>query len=155
MPLNDYLYRQYLLCFPCLFLVLNGVVVSIVNIKAWGLGFKPRQSQSNWCSSFFSYFFENAPGRPGGRFDPANTNFRCLTFSILWLKSKFCLLLPKWAQFFMETPPDTPRMGMALRKILYALTRLYHMTPEYLVRFGFNRFRGVAWHTYIHTHTYT
>ena len=112
MLLNDYL---YILCFPFLCLVLNGVVVSIGNFKAWGLGFKPHQSQNNLCYSFFSYFFKNAPWRTGV-VDPdvsfADTNFQCLTFSILWLKSKFCLCLSEQTQYIMKHPLTPLRVGV-------------------------------------------
>ena len=151
---------QYRLCFPCLCLVPNGVVVSIGNFKSWVPGFKPRQSQNNLWYSFYMKFFENAPWRPGGEFDPifffADTNFRCLTFSILWLKSQLCLRRPEQARFFTETPPNAPIVGVALRKNLCRVTWSYPMTPENLVRFGpvvSEEMRDI--HTYIHTYTQT
>ena len=101
MPLNDYLYHQYILYFPCLCLVLNGVVVSIGNFKDWGLGFEPRQSQNNLCSSFFSYFFENAPGRPGGLFDPVFSS-RTLIFDA------WHFLFYGWSQYFASFYPNGP-----------------------------------------------
>ena len=111
--------------------------------------------------------FRKCPLMPWGEFDPdvflLNTNFRCLTFSILWLQSQLCLLLPEWVYFFFtEMPTNTPRMGVALINMQFYS---YNITM-YVGIFNLPywswcvlyldlklNFWEVVWHTYKHWNT--